>query len=625
MEQKYWLAENGTVRCLDDRCPQECDTGCPIYLQTMALSFFQSGHFAQAASYLGKAVEIEPTFAEAWNNLAACCGQMNMHQKAYDCYRKSYELLKKPKPLFGMAVAAKNLGQYDAAMRYVEMYENQYGSDEQIAAVKADTAQRRENENKAEFIRKSRSGKYEIWKKSGFYMFCTSDEKNPQVIMTNDNRAVKTQIRRMADAILDDLDVYGPQSRDPQSVAGWQADLIEQYLRMEGNEFAEVVKKECLDGPDWTESIDRQDAWTLFFKNTLTDRTGMVLWIDRCTHMQLNAILHVCRALKSIRIALSAARIMEDFDEDQNEKLAILIKWIADNSDYSDLYVVKILRNFKLVYGIHLEENGDLFGTIIDYDEDQFFVGKKVSVETLIGRNYYLYEDGRIAGEQPKHYEPGDIRLSIWSDDNDNDEEEEESGSDGLDAYLPEKCWVRRISALEDGQESYYLIAVTVDENNMITEIHCIHEVVAQQCVGGMFFLMPGFSEGASVSEYEEMDTYPARVFDELGYLISGRALRPDFSIIGKPVPQWMKDHGEEYSFALQSGYRAAYTHIGIDSDDEEITDLDYSSYQSSSSSYGDMFSRPQMISDRKDEAVDMILYIIDHYTEKEWDTVSGQ
>ena len=136
--QKYWLADNGEVRCLDDRCPQECDMGCPIYLQTIALEYFQKGHFKEAAGYFEKAVKVEPTFAEAWNNLAACYGQMGDHQRAYEAYLKSFELLPKPKPLYGMAVASKNMGKFAQATQYTCMYERRFGSDEMIRSVIAD-------------------------------------------------------------------------------------------------------------------------------------------------------------------------------------------------------------------------------------------------------------------------------------------------------------------------------------------------------------------------------------------------------------------------------------------------------------------------------------------------------
>ena len=146
MAQKYWLAENGTVRCLDDRCPQECDMGCPIYLQTLALPYLQNEHFEEAASYLEKAVNIEPKFAEAWNNLAACYGQLGKHQQAFECYSKSFDLLEKPNPLFGMAVAMKNMGKYTNAMQYVKMYERRYGLDDRINSVTAEISEKKMEE-----------------------------------------------------------------------------------------------------------------------------------------------------------------------------------------------------------------------------------------------------------------------------------------------------------------------------------------------------------------------------------------------------------------------------------------------------------------------------------------------
>lgn len=141
MDQKYWLAENGEVRCLDDRCPQECDMGCPIFLQTLAIEQLQMNNYKEAAGYLEKAVKIEPTFAEAWNNLGACFGQMGNHQGAYEAYLKSFELVQKPKPLYGLAVASKKMGKYALAKQYIGMYINRYGEDEKIKEQKADIAE----------------------------------------------------------------------------------------------------------------------------------------------------------------------------------------------------------------------------------------------------------------------------------------------------------------------------------------------------------------------------------------------------------------------------------------------------------------------------------------------------
>lgn len=631
MEQKYWLAENGTVRCLDDLCPQECDLGCPIYLQTLAVPCLQSGNFKEAASYLEKAVAIEPTFAEAWNNLAACYGQMGNHQRAFECYSKSFDLIEKPKPLYGMAVAMKNLGKYANAMQYAKMYENRYGLDEMIGNIQKEINDKQERENKTKFVKKSSNGKYGLWESEGKYLFCSNDDNKPEVFSTETNYPITTGYRELADAILEDLDAFGPKSEDLQSVAKWQLDMVSKYIKLEPSEFAEIIKKEWLSVSDWTETINKQDTRTSFFKLTLSSKAELATWIDKCTHMQKNAILHVCQALKSGWIAFSIARLMETFDEDLNDKLDIVSKWIAENTEYSPLYITKIIDDFKMYYGIHLEEHGELFDEIIDYDEDQLFIGKKISEEDLIGRNYYLYDEGLKAKDQPKHYKPDDISLDCSSEDNDDDDDEEDVDDDDdedteydeLEAYVPEHCWIRRISALEDGQESYFLIAITVDDDYIIDSITCIHETVSQQG-GGLLFFSPVLFDGDSTSEYEELDFYPSVVFDELAYLVEGRALKTGFSIIGKPIPKWMRDHNEYNSFALQSGYRSAYTHISLDSDDDWcITDLDYSSYQSSNSSYGDMFTRPQLIEDREDEAVDMLLYIIDHYTNEEWKDVT--
>ena len=143
MEQKYWLAENGMVRCLDEACPQECDMGCPIYLQTLALECYQKNHFPEAATYLEKAVAIEPTFGEAWNNLAACYGQLGRHQDAFEAYLKSYNLNPKSHAVFGMAVTMKKLGNYSQATQYTNMYVHKYGEDERINSLIAEIAEKK--------------------------------------------------------------------------------------------------------------------------------------------------------------------------------------------------------------------------------------------------------------------------------------------------------------------------------------------------------------------------------------------------------------------------------------------------------------------------------------------------
>ena len=130
----YWRAENGSVRCLYDDCPAICSMDCPIYLQTLALESFNRNEIQNAICLLTQSVQIEPSFGDAWNNLAMCYGTIGDDQKALDYYKKAYALRKKPTTLFGLVVASRSLKQYVEAMQYAKQYVDQYGMNEQIAS-----------------------------------------------------------------------------------------------------------------------------------------------------------------------------------------------------------------------------------------------------------------------------------------------------------------------------------------------------------------------------------------------------------------------------------------------------------------------------------------------------------
>ena len=133
LENNYWRAENGTVRCLYDDCPAICSMDCPIYLQTLALESYGRNDFQEAIKLLMQSVQKEPAFGDAWNNLAMCYGTIGDDQKALEYYRRAYDLRKKPTTLFGLVVASRNVGQYAAAIQYAKQYVEQYGMNEQIA------------------------------------------------------------------------------------------------------------------------------------------------------------------------------------------------------------------------------------------------------------------------------------------------------------------------------------------------------------------------------------------------------------------------------------------------------------------------------------------------------------
>lgn len=154
-------------------------------------------------------------------------------------------------------------------------------------------------------------------------------------------------------------------------------------------------------------------------------------------------------------------------------------------------------ESFELYYGIHLNEEGKIINEELDDDgESDKYVGSKVSVDDLIGRNFYLYCDGKKEESQPFELNLPDLELDTESDDvmTDEDEDEDEDyfsdEDDDLADYLPEKCWVKRISAVEDGYEAYHLIALSIDDDGHIDTITIILEEVQRMgngCSQGAF------------------------------------------------------------------------------------------------------------------------------------------
>jgi hypothetical protein len=262
----------------------------------------------------------------------------------------------------------------------------------------------------------------------------------------------------------------------------------------------------------------------------------------------------------------------------------------------------------------------------VDENETDAYIGKEISTEALVGRNFYLYTGWRKVYNQPTELDLVDLDLDLDKEEEDEGEEygdDYENSNDEFRDFIPENCWIKRFSALEDGCEAYHILAISTDNSGKIDSISVVQEMV--QRMGGGFFMIPG-QELQGYSSYEELDYVPGNILKELDLLLKGRYLKKDSSFIGKRLPQKMIDRGgnggsdTEYVYALQSAYRLAYMHMTVDTEEDgTIEDFNYSTYQSSGSSYGDMFSRPMLYSDRTDEAIDMLLYIVDLYTDDEY------
>ena len=464
------------------------------------------------------------------------------------------------------------------------------------------------------------------------YYYAQVDDQNTEIVKTPAGNPFSTSYKKLANRILDDLGKFGYDYHSPESILSWHFTMIDNFSQMEHAEVEDVLDQSFLQKQDWT-FIENQDNgdWTKLFGERGERNATIRKWLSNCTHMQMTAACCIGNAYYSINIAFVLARLLENYEGSKLEyKINQLAKFIAENSFYGPVEdIVNDFKTFELYYGIHLEEYGPIIHEEIEEEElAATYIGKQIDVEALVGRNYYLYLDGKKAEAQPFELDLSDLELD-WDDDieDDDDDEDYDDEYNELEDYLPEKCWVKRISAVEDGNEAYYIIAVSVSESGIINDVRLIlEEVTRANC---SWFMIPGMELQGS-SSYEEMDYAPKNVINDLDALIGGRYLKKDFSFIGKKLPEAIMSEGgnggsdTEYTYALQSAYRLAYMHMAVYTDESGIIEsFSYSSYQSSGSGYGDMFSRPVTYSDRKDEAVDMLLYILDRYDEEEYKSLN--
>lgn len=454
------------------------------------------------------------------------------------------------------------------------------------------------------------------------YVIC--DGQTP--LYTKGGNKLATIYKPIADRLLKDLNEQGYEARTIKSILSWHFTTIDLLSPWGKDQSVEFIESTWCEQPDWTCEQNRDSAWHDLF-GSWSDRSSKIsMWLSKATIMQLSAIAVIANEYESVNLAFELARIMESYPKGDSrdksfEYVAKVFSPAVSKHTKAELY--DIFKLFELYYGIHLDSDGIIIGDPIKdclveemevSQEDNKQAEYSIRMEMLVGRNYYHYTDGTRDNQQPLICMLPDISV---------DESNEDEEDDTYCKLLPANCWVKRFVDDEDPFIAYlsYLI---IDDNGMIEKRGCITETSQRLGGGGLFFMLPGI-ELPMEKSYSVCSLIPDKVEDDYRLLISGKALPLDYSFIGKRLPQKMIDEGgnggsiTDYTYALQSAYRLAYMHMSISTTkDGVIEDFDYSTYQSSGSSYGDLFSRPVLYSDRKDEAMDMLLYLYDMYTEKE-------
>jgi hypothetical protein len=414
-----------------------------------------------------------------------------------------------------------------------------------------------------------------------------------------------------------------------ESIIPWHCTMIDNFASIKHTQIEEMLDESFLQAYDWTYAVGRNDIF-----GDIEERIPMIRkWLSKCTHMQMTAVCCIGNAYHSINIAFVLAALMEHYSgKALRKQFKALAEIVEENALYDDLdNIMKVFDTFNLYYGIHNEEEGSIISvelSIIEKEDNSREI--EISEEMLIGRNFYHYTDGKCDDEQPFVLETDLSHLESSGEEDENDDEyddefedDENESDEEFEEYLPHDCWVKKISAFEDDEVIYYHIIIEV-KDGFTTNISVVKDEVSRS-IGGMFFF-PGMTMPA-VHFYDEIDAddYPEAVDNELEALKKKRYLPNNFSFMGKKLPQRILDKGgnggdmTDHTYAIQSAYRLAYTHMSIaTTEDGIIEDFDYSSYQSTGSEYGDMFSRPCFIGDKHEEIIDMLLYILDRYTEEE-------
>lgn len=456
---------------------------------------------------------------------------------------------------------------------------------------------------------------------------------------------VTTLYEPLAKRIVQDLERFGMNFRSAASILAWHFTMIDNFAPMGHARVEQVMANSFLSHVDWTCRERYGSGWARTFGTWSERQVYIEQWLSKATLMQMTAACCIGNAYESLNLALALAVVLEKYDGDEREeKLTEVAQLIADTYQFGSFEdIFNDFKTFELYYGIHLVENGPILEDIVpesdeDDDEEEIDVDDlsefSVTVEQLIGRNFYHYTDCELDESQPAAYDFSELVLDESDDENEDDDEEEgdedayededeDDESEGLADYLPDDCWVKRFVD-DDDPNTFYLLYIVLNEDGEIEDSGCIEETSQQMGGGGFFFMIPGM-EMPSVKSYDYNSYPPEKVIDDLRLLFKGRALPLDFSFVGKRLPQVMIDEGgnggsdTEYTYAIQSAFRLAYMHMSVDTtEDGVVEDFSYSTYQSSGSAYGDMFSRPTCFSDRKDEAMDMLLHIYDMYTDEE-------
>ncbi len=644
-----WRNSEGKITCPGDACPQACDESCPIHLNTLAAMTLQMGETHETIALFKRIIAMAPDYYDAWNNMAALYGGQGHYEEAREYYAKAHALApERSAPILGLAFASKDLKEYQESLKWCDLYDT-LKEDHQLDMTRAYVTARL-REEKAEYvveplpgdvIRQTADGRYSFRKMDKRYFFYEGDLP----LLTPGGSQVTTYYLSLAERIIRDLERFGFDSRPVESILGWHFTMIDSFSRMADKRIEKLLHDSYLVIPDWTTTMNQTDEeWFHAFDTWDNRKKPIMKWLGKCSPMQKTAASLMGNACHSLNIAYVLAASMEE--ESGETRLAFferLAKMVAENSSCGTFEeVLDVFKTYELYYGLHLEENGPILKRPLqeekpgeELEDIDDLIGKKVSIETLRGRNFFLYSDHALDETQGEAAAVSDLEFDEFHEDEEDLDEEEElvyKESDDFDFsnHYPERYWMKMYVDPVDAHYHYRLY-LSLDEKGVIDWTDMVLEF--NESIGSGIINLPGGRSAGkgSYDPYDNLDHLSDDIKADLLKLIRGRGMPLEFSFIGKRLPQAMIDErrGEREwmndTINGQSAFRSAYMILTIHVDEQDrITGFDYRTYQSSGDGWLDMVSRPVIISNQRNEGMDMLLRILDRYSEEEFQQITG-
>lgn len=363
-KKMVWRNVNGQIVCPGDACPKDCDDTCPIYLNTQCAMLMQIGASDKALELYKKALEIAPDFYEAYNNMAGIYGQQGEYREAYNCFLKAHELNKiRPNPVYGLALCCRDLGKTEECIKWCEEY-SRLAIDNRLADLYSEMKAKLGDEVEEDEI--TEDADYEIVQKGEEWTIVRNDDcyffidENKEYATTPRGAVLKTCYLELAERIIKDLDIYGPDVFSAESILPWHYTMVENFSKMEHKQVENVLADSFINRYDWTYTTDVEGTEWEEIWGVRGIREGEIMeWLSKITHMQMTAACCIGNAYHSINIAYILATIMETYDGNEREiKFKELADFVGENSEY--YATIDDFKTFELYYGIHLKENGNV-------------------------------------------------------------------------------------------------------------------------------------------------------------------------------------------------------------------------------------------------------------------------